>query len=181
MIYFEELYQYCHVYNLLNHLFLTERYILALSLILLWWVPFGIEKVYQQVIAMPRAIKKTSIITLVSLFFIATFLAGFIHIGTSKRHIDKAIVWLKPRIAEEDRVLTNNHLVLYQLKGSISTWKEDFVNFDKTSGCQFDNYRYIVITVHHYDRLSQCNNLTLLQSFHNNKDDFVDIYEVKQK
>ena len=116
---------------LLNHLFLTERYILALSLILLWWVPFGIEKVYQQVIAMPRAIKKTSIITLVSLFFIATFLAGFIHIGTSKRHIDKAIVWLKPRIAEEDRVLTNNHLVLYQLKGSISTWKEDFVNFDK--------------------------------------------------
>ncbi len=164
---------------LMNHLFLTSRYVLALCLLMLLWTPFGIEQLYQKALLCTRKWRVGFAVAL-SCLFIFTLLNSFVHIGPSKRHIFNATKWLQQHTTVNDRITVNDTIVLYQVKGAISTWDEDILTPTQESNCQFSVYRYVAVKFRHEDPLTHCNNLILLQSYHNEKDGVANIYEVKR-
>jgi hypothetical protein len=163
---------------LMNQLFLTSRYVLALSLLILLWVPFGIEHIYQKSrIAQP---KWRLIITIAMVcFFTFGLLSSFVHIGASKDYLYNTTRWLQKHTRVEDRIAINDAIVLYQVKGAIPTWNEDLLSPAQKNNCQFSAYRYVAVKFRHYrDPLAHCTNLKLVQSYHNERDSIANIYEV---
>ncbi len=164
---------------LMNQLFLTNRYVLALSLLILLWAPFGIDRLYQKAWASSRK-WRLSFTTAVTCFFIFSGLFSFVHIGASKQYLYDAVGWLQKHTGENDRIAVNESVMLYQVKGAIPTWNEDFLR-SETANCQFSPYRYVVIKIHHTNPWARCTNLTLLKSFHNDRRDTLNIYTVVRK
>ncbi len=164
---------------LVNHLFLTVRYVLALSLLILLWMPFGLEHIYQKIMALPSRKYHLGMAVVLITFFIFNLLYGFVHIGPSKQYLNEGTSWLKQHVAAKDRIAVNDNMMLYNVKGPISTWSEDFRVFANPSDCQFSAYRYVVIKLRKKTNpLEKCTDLHLVQSYHNARGDRVNIYEV---
>lgn len=164
---------------LMNHLFLTSRYVLALSLLILLWTPFGIEQLYQKALISTRK-WRISITIALSCFFIFSLFYSFVHIGPSKQYLSDATRWLQQYTAVNDRIAVNEPIMLYRVKGAIPTWNEDLFTAIQDGNCQFSAYRYVAVKFRHEDPLAHCTNLRLLQSYHNEKDFVANIYEVRR-
>ncbi len=166
---------------LINNLFLTVRYVLALSLLILLWVPFGLEQIYQKTMALTQRRCRVSMIIVLGAFFIFSLLYSEVHIGASKQYVSDAAQWLEQRVGVNDRILVNDPGVLYWVKGAISTWDEDLKHLEDETDCQFSTYRYVAIKFRHQrNPLEHCSNITLLQSYHNERGDTVNIYSVNR-
>ncbi len=164
---------------LMNNLFLTSRYVLALCLLILLWAPFGIEQLYQKELIATRK-WRLSITIALGCFFIFSLSYSFVHIGPSKQYVLDTTKWLQLHTGTNDRIAVNDTIVLYRVKGAIPTWDEDVLTPNQESNCQFSAYRYVAVKFHHEDPLTHCNNLILVQSYHNEKDGVANIYEVKR-
>jgi hypothetical protein len=166
---------------LLNQLFLTSRYVLALSLLILLWTPFGVERIYQKALASSRKWRLSATIAIGG-FFIFSLLYSFVHIGASKEYLYDTTRWLQQYANANDRITVNDPIMLYRVKGAIPTWNEDLLDVTKdtkVANCQFSVYRYVAVKFrHHQDPLAHCTNLKLVQSYHNEKDAVANIYEV---
>lgn len=164
---------------LINHLFLTKRYVLALSLLFVLWVPFGLERLYQKAQGFTHRQRNTLMIA-IACFFAFSFLQSFIHTGASKDYLTDTTRWLQQHTSADDRIAVNDEIVLYKVKGAISTWNEDLFDPIQKSNCQFADYRYVVVKFRRKNPLTQCTNLKLVQSYHNEKDAVANIYEVQR-
>ncbi len=166
---------------LMNNLFLTSRYVLALSLLILLWAPFGVERIYQKALVSSRKWRLSATVA-IGCFFIFSLLYSFVHIGASKEYLYDATRWLQQHTSANDRITVNDVIVLYKVKGAISTWDEDLLDVSKGSNCQFSAYRYVAVKFrHHQNPLEHCSNLKLLQSYQNEKNSAANIYEVVKK
>lgn len=166
---------------LMNQLFLTSRYVLALSLLIILWAPFGIEQLYQKSRLASRR-RFLSINIAIICFFLFSLISNFVHVGDSKNYLYETTRWLEQHTTSNDRVAVNDAIVLYQVKGAISTWDQDLLTQAEESNCQFSAYRYVAIKFRHYkDPLAHCSNLKLVQSYHSEKDAIANIYEVRAK
>lgn len=164
---------------LVNHLFLTVRYVLALSLLVLLWTPFGLDHIYQKIMALSHRKYRLSMAFVLVAFFIFNLLYGVVHIGPSKQYVKDATSWLQQHVEAKDRIVVNDSMMLYNVKGPISTWSEDRRIFSDTTDCQFSAYRYVVIKFRKQTNpLEKCTNLHLVQSYRNARNDRVNIYEV---
>ncbi|MBY0378513.1 MAG: hypothetical protein K2Q33_08125, partial [Gammaproteobacteria bacterium] len=167
---------------LINNLFLTSRYILAFSLLILLWAPFGLEQIYQKAIILPQRKCRLGVAVILIAFFIFSLLYSMVHIGASKQYVADAAQWLEQRIEPQDRLLVNDPAILYRAKGAIPTWNEDLKDLQHNNmNCQFAVYRYVAIKFRRKNNpLEQCSNLKLLQSYRNKRGDTVNIYGVNR-
>lgn len=164
---------------LMNNLFLTSRYVLALCLLILLWTPFGIEQLYQKALLCTRKWRVGFVIALGCLF-IFNLLGSFVQIGASKQYVLDMTNWLRLHTGANDRIAVNDPIVLYRVKGAIPTWDEDVLTPTTESDCQFSAYRYVAVKFRRQDPVAHCANLELLQTYHNEKDGVANIYEVKR-
>ncbi|MCD6045441.1 MAG: hypothetical protein K0R48_604 [Gammaproteobacteria bacterium] len=165
---------------LMNQLFLTSRYTLALSLLIVLWVPFSIEHLYQKSLIATRKWRLSFNVAL-GCFFIFSLLYSFVHIGPTKKYLyDNTLHWLQQHTGSSDRIAVNDPIVLYQVKGAIPTWNEDLAASTQENTCEFAAYRYVVIKFRRQDPIAHCTNLKLVQSYHNEKDAVANIYEVRR-
>ncbi len=164
---------------LMNHLFLTSRYVLALCLLILLWTPFGIEQLYQKALLCTRKWRVGFTVALGCLF-IFTLLNSFVHIGPSKQYVLDMTKWLQVHTGANDRIAVNDNIALYKIKGAIPTWDEDLLTPTQESNCQFSAYRYVAVQFRHQDPVAHCANLKLVQSYHNEKNGVANIYGVKR-
>ncbi len=163
---------------LAQRLFLELRYVMSFSFILLIWVPVALEALYQRSFMRPKTIYRQGYLMLIAAVFILSLLQGFVHFkGASKGYIYQGISFLKSRVQEQDRILVNNAMVLYYVKGSIPSWDEDLLTRSTHQDCQFSAYRYVVILSRHHGLLSQCQNLSLVKTYQNKEGNRLEIYE----
>ena len=108
-------------------------------------MPFGLEHIYQKIMALPSRKYRLGMAVVLITFFIFNLLYGVVHIGPSKQYLNEAASWLQQHVEAKDRIVVNDSMMLYNVKGPISTWNEDLRVFANSSDCQFSAYRYVVI------------------------------------
>lgn len=90
-----------------ENMFLSKRYVLALILTLMLWLPFALLYLLEQW----RVRKWPMVLTLV--LIIMTGLGGIVEFGYSKKYIYDAGFWLSKNIPKEATLYTNDFQVMY--------------------------------------------------------------------
>jgi len=163
---------------LVENFFLTKRYLMALSLTLMFWVPFALNDLIQQ-----WHIKKWPL--MLALFFVAFYAAGgIIDFGYSKKYLREAGDWLATNTAQTASIYTNDFGVMYYSN-----------HFDNTIFSKFIGFRDVSVIAHgkwrQYDYLALCFDkrdptakimaeipMKPVQDFKNKRGDEVVIYKV---
>ncbi|EKD54317.1 MAG: hypothetical protein ACD_60C00096G0003 [uncultured bacterium] len=165
---------------LIDHLFLAKRYLMALSLVFMLWVPFALDDLLKQ-----WAVRKWPVIAAV--FFIVIFgISGVVHFGYSKQYIRDAGDWLAIHTREHAKIYSNDIQVLYysnHFGNSIFAKADEFADIHKIANHQWQQYDYLALRTnkHHLavnspilDEIKQ----KPIVIFHNKRGDFVAIYQV---
>jgi hypothetical protein len=95
---------------LAEHLFLSKRYLVALSLVLMLWVPFAIDRLWTQWQA--RSISTWAIPTL-ALWILITSLGGIFEFGYSKAYMRQAGDWLAENVPANAVLYSNDYQIMY--------------------------------------------------------------------
>jgi hypothetical protein len=92
---------------LVQHFFFSKRYLIALSLILMVWVPFALEELLQQ-----WRIRKWPFVLALFLMIVSS-LGGIFDFGYSKRYIRDAGSWLAQNTPGNAVIYSNDYQVMY--------------------------------------------------------------------
>jgi hypothetical protein len=92
---------------LFEYMFLSKRYLVALSLVLMLWVPFALEDLLQK-----WSRKKWPVIVAIFFIFISS-VGGIVKFGYSKHYIHDAGVWLAKNTPPEAKIYSNDSIVMY--------------------------------------------------------------------
>lgn len=164
---------------LVDHLFLAKRYLIALSLVLMLWVPFALEHLIAQ-----RKKQKWLLLLVVFLIFVNS-LGGIFDFGYSKKYIHAAGLWLAENAPPNAVIYSNDELVLYYSKHFDTNLFAKYSAFsDKTALTQdkWKQYDYIALrsskNEHKNEPLIEIK-LPPVQVFQNKRGDQVVIYKVQ--
>ncbi len=163
---------------LVEHMFFSKRYLIALSLILLFWVPFALENLIQQWSA-----RKWPLI-LAMVFIIVSSLGGIFDFGHSKKYIYNAGEWLAEHAPPQAKIYSNNYQVMYysnHFGNQIFIRAEKFSDINTIAHGEWKKYDYLALELRknelgRYKNILNEINLTPIQVFSNSHGDQVRIY-----
>jgi hypothetical protein len=164
---------------MMNNMFISKRYLIALSLLLMLWVPFGLVDLTK------RFAKKWQVSLLGLLIFISA-LGGIFDFGYSKYYIRLAGDWLLLHAAPSDTIYSNDETVLFYANKIDAKFLHERPDFNPSvlmlPGLAY-KYKYIALRVNKEDKteyLSFLKNVQvdLQQSFSNKRGDEIVIYKV---
>ena len=139
-----------------QHYFLSKRYLIALSLVLMLWVPYGLDKLLRK---SHRRHYRTAF-TVAMVWVIAASLGGIFDFGYSKVYICEAGECLANNVPASTPVYANNVQLMYysHLFGNHLFEKQmQYVNHDMVAGFQFIRYGMRRKCFEHYsDRCRLC-------------------------
>lgn len=92
---------------LAQNMFLSKRYMVALSLVLMLWIPFALENLIMQ-----WRLRHWPILLAMTMIFIAS-LGGIFEFGHSKKYIHDAGTWIANHAAPNEKIYSNDPLVMY--------------------------------------------------------------------
>lgn len=98
---------------LAEHLFLSKRYLIALSLVFMLWVPFTLDKLW---LAWQSHKLKTWVFATVALLVLITSLGGIFDFGHSKAYMRQAGEWVEKNVPHSADVYSNDYQVMYYSK-----------------------------------------------------------------
>src|SRR5579883_3069988 len=166
---------------LLEHLFLSKRYLIALSLIFMLWVPFALDDLLQRG-SSPRYRK---LFLLSVLLIVITSLGGFLNFGHSKKYIREAGDWLADHLPPQAMLYANDDQLMYYSQHfgtQIFDKMQRYHHLDIMANDQWKQYDYIALRVNQKDKDSHnaLQNIPLspVQVFNNGRGDAVIIYAV---
>jgi hypothetical protein len=168
---------------LIENMFLAKRYLIALSLVLMVWVPFALNDLLS-------AWRTRKWPLLLALFFIAMYaVSGIFNLGYSKKYVREAGDWLALNAPLNAKIYSNDYQVLYysrHLGEAIFTQGHAFEKLSKIAHGQWRQYDYLALRVNKSESaadqaiLRQIK-LTPLAVFQNERGDQVKIYEAHLK
>lgn len=94
-----------------ENMFISKRYLIALTLLFLLWVPFALEVLIQQ-----RTAMRKWILPVVFSLVIISSLGGIFDFGYSKTYIRQAGQWLSDNIPTNALIFSNDEQVMYYSK-----------------------------------------------------------------
>ncbi len=166
---------------LVDNMFLAKRYLIALSLILMLWVPFALHYLIQQ-----WSVRKWPV--MLALFLIVLCgISGIVDFGYSKKYIRDAGVWLAVNAPEDAKIYSNDLQVLYYSNhfGNVIFAKEkEFVDMNVIKQDKWRQYDYLALQITKQDLNKSFGVLQEIRQqpvvvFHNKRGDRVIIYQVK--
>jgi hypothetical protein len=92
---------------LVDFMFLSKRYLIALSLLLMLWVPFALEHLIEQ------HRQRKWLLPVVVFFMVASALGGIIDFGYSKAYIRDAGHWLADNAPANAAIYSNDYQVMF--------------------------------------------------------------------
>ncbi|MES2217652.1 MAG: hypothetical protein V4501_04495 [Pseudomonadota bacterium] len=131
---------------LVEYMFLSKRYLIALSLLLLVWVPFGLAAVWEQ--------RRRSLTIITALLVIASALGGVIDFGYSKKYIRDAGLWLASNAPANSAIYSNDFQVMFysnHFGNSIFAKAGEFANLAALSANKWQQYDYLAVHVNPRD------------------------------
>lgn len=167
----------------LQNLFVVNRYVAFLAILLLLAVPFALEHIYTSWKTRTKTLVGTRwLFPLLIVALIYTILGGIYHFGTSKTYIVTAGNWLNHNTMQQAQILTDDGVLMYYAdrQGKVI---DDSHN---TEVCQQNLrlYDYAAIEVGRDaagqgSKVIACMRSQPVQIFHNRKGDKVLIFKLK--
>lgn len=157
-----------------ENLFLSKRYLIALSLVLMLWIPFALADLLK---------KKFNIAFVLALLFIfISSLGGIFDFGYSKAYLREAGDWLAVHVPADATLYCNDYQLMYYSKhfgnDIFNKWdKYSTMNITKE---KWHDYDYIALRNTKQDN-QQALQIAPSYVFKNKRGDQVSIYEVRRK
>lgn len=165
---------------LAENMFLTKRYLLALSLTLMVWVPFALDHLYQQWKPL-----KCSVISFASVVVVLLFASQLIDFGHSKKYIHDAGIWLSENTPANAKIYSNDYQVMYysnRFGNAIFTKAQEFSHPESIASGKWHQYDYLALRMNNKNLVVNGVNATEFGSpmrvFANKRGDEVNIYKV---
>lgn len=127
---------------LAQRLFLSKRYVLALGLICMLWVPFVIDYFLQ----CSNKRKRPALLTGFVILFIATAVSGIVHFGPSKLYVYQAGNWLAHNVPANASLYTNDP--------QLNFYSQHFgaeVFHQQTHSLVWNQYEYVALRTKKHD------------------------------
>lgn len=166
---------------LAEHMFLSKRYLIALSLIVMLWVPFALQQ-----LSMKWAYQKWPVM-LALILMAASSLGGVFEFGHSKKYIHDAGIWLADNTPVDSKVFSNDILVMYyshRFGKDLFANEKNFKNINIVNNGKWKQYQYLALRIDKKDLsmsmpLIQEINEQPIKVFANKRGDQVRIYKSK--
>lgn len=169
---------------LLEHFFLSKRYLVASSLVLMFWIPFALTKLSEKKFTRLHLTYATAI----ALFIIASAVSGIFDFGYSKFYIKNAGNWLAKEVPSNAKLYANDFQLMYYSKhygNDIFKLLPTFVTMTPISEKHWREYDYIALrlTKHQKKHLPSMNGFVEppVQMFSNKRGDKVVIYKIDRQ
>jgi hypothetical protein len=161
----------------IERLFLSKRYLIALSLVLMLWVPFALNTLWQE--------RRRLLLGLAALFIAAAGVSSIIDFGYSKSYIHDAGNWLAANVPAQAALYANDGLVMYysgHFGDSIFTQMPKYAKLEKIAHGQWKHYDYLALRLNKHAKeettVLQEINRQPIKIFSNVRGDKVIIYQV---
>ncbi len=169
---------------LAQHLFLSKRYLIALSLVLMLWVPFALNDIIRK---WPSARHRT-ILSGVAVLIVVSSLGGIIDFGYSKAYVRDAGEWLTKNVPGNVSMYANDiQLMNYSVHygAQIFSQRQNFANLQTLEHGRWHQYDYLALRLDEADRADTSPLLNEIQSslvatFKNRRGDRVAIYQISR-
>jgi len=167
-----------------EHSFLSKRYLIAFSLVLMLWVPFALDRLLLQA----NRFRARSLFAGVATLIFISLMSSMIHFGYSKAYIRDAGIWIAQNVPDKASIYMNDSQLMYYS----SHYRNDFFSIahrythaDSLSHGQWKQYHYIAF---HLNKQDDAKVLTIMQEiplmpvkeFANARGDKVVIFKVKE-
>ncbi len=163
-----------------DNLFLAKRYLMALSLVLMLWVPFALDHLIVQ--------KRKWLLFLSILLIVIYGLGGIFDFGHSKKYIREGGDWLALHVSPEQKIYSNDYQLLYysnHVGDSIFSVGKKFEDLKSISNGKWRQYDYIALRVSQNELKNNAIvreiKLTPIVIYQNDRNDQVRIYEIHPK
>lgn len=160
---------------LLERLFLSSRYLVGLSLILMLWLPFILNAIRQKVA-----------LIIIALFITLFGISGIVHFGYSKLYIREAGIWLSQNIPAKAKLYANDfQLMYYSQHYGYDIFKQLPINVGSIANQQWQQFDYVALNSNENDKemintITNEMRLTPVKEFINKRGDKVSIYQIPQ-
>jgi hypothetical protein len=166
---------------LTENMFLAKRYLIALSLALMLWVPFALDHLIET-----RRRIKWLLPTTISLM-VLTALGGIFDFGYSKAYVRDSGEWLAIHAPQSAKIYSNDLQVMYYSKhfgDDLFIQSNQFASIAQLNNQAWKNFDYIALHLYAKNKaqnVSITNAITLTPAnvFANKRGDQVIIYQVK--
>jgi len=132
---------------LAEHLFLSKRYLIALSLILMLWVPFALDRLFQQ--WQERQLKSWMAGVVVVMLCVSA-IGGVVRFGYSKDYMRQAGDWLAFHVEANDSLYSNDYQIMYYSKhfdNDIFQKIKEYKQEDVLAEGRWKDYDYLALRV----------------------------------
>ncbi len=167
---------------LAEHLFLSNRYLLGLSLILMLWVPFALD----DLLARASSTRYRLLAGFAILFMAIATVGSLVNFGYSKAYVRVAGEWLNSHVPKEASLYANDPLLMYYSKhfgNDLFAAKERYARVDQLQAAQLRHYDYLALRFNKHDgdkrqQALQALPLIPVRIFQNKRGDSVFIFQV---
>lgn len=163
---------------LAEHNFLSKRYLIAQTLTLMCWAPFGLDAVLRQ------WNQRKGWVSLVVFLLFLTSLGGMFDFGYSKKYIHDAGDWVRLNIPLSASLYANDIQVSYYSQhfgNELFTKMDDYSSLNTIANGNWKKFDVLVLRLSHQEVVDQGKllneiNTLLVQGFSNKRGDQVRIY-----
>lgn len=169
---------------LLERLFLSKRYLIALSLVLMVWVPFILNTLAERA---KQSNKHRFVCVIVWICIFISALGGIFEFGYSKAYIRNAGRWLATNVPSSASIYTNDLQIMYysnHFGTQIFTLPRDFTQLTTIQHARWKKFDYLALRLNNKSDAAAnaiLKNIHLLpvEVYTNNRGDRVVIYKVR--
>lgn len=162
---------------LAENMFVAKRYLMALSLTLMFWLPFALDHLYLQ---------KKRVFQIAIIAMLLTSLGGIFNFGYSKEYIYASGQWLADHAPENAAIYSNDEMILFYSQHfgmDIIEKGQTYNTVDWIANDKWKNYDYLAIRVNKHDPIKNTEILKevrepVVATFTNTRGDKVFIYKV---
>lgn len=162
---------------LLERNFLSKRYLIALSLVLMLWIPFGLHHFIKRSVNLRYYWQLVLVLTLI--FF--TVRGDFFGRGYSKSYVQEAGQWMSKNIPNEATLYVNDYQLMFysnhfgnQIFNEVQKQRRNAI-----AGIDWKQYDFLALRLNQKEEDSHLTTFSPLQVFRNKHGDRVVIYKVK--
>lgn len=168
---------------LAQHLFLSKRYLIALTLVLMLWVPFALDRLLK---SWQSKEAPAWVLPLVMSLMVIASLGGIFDFGYSKAYMRQAGDWLAANVPPAATLYSNDYQIMYYSRhfgNDIFQKVKEYRDPDVMREGRWKNYDYVVLRL---DKKALVEKAELLQEikpapvqvFQNKRGDQVVIYKI---
>lgn len=163
---------------MLELFFLSKRYLIGMSLMLMLFVPFALDDLLKRMQAGYQRILGSVVLLLVLL----SAIGGLVDFGHSKSYIRDASYWMVQYLPKHSKLFTNDYQVFYYSQSPDLAPTEFFQRYQQMQNTSWSQYEYVAVRVNHHstDEQKRFGNKSLkrLNEFSNKRGDKVIVYQV---